>query len=184
VPCSARHNLQTIAIITSPTSLAGLTDDELSAATTPCIPAFFKRVGRPMTRLALTAYDLWTFVPTAAQRAAGARWIRCDVALWRGRGIAPLPRHRLPRRIVPSHVGDSIRACLTKQRFATTCTQRHAFRAVKAFEIDRASYPTRDQFIDAANRRCPAGWDYVAWAGEVSWSYGRHTVVCYDKTRK
>jgi hypothetical protein len=183
VPCSRRHDLQTIAVMTSPTSLAGLSAEQLNAATDVCIPAFLEAEGRPLTRGATTAYDLWTYVPTAAQRAAGARWIRCDVALWRGAGLAPLPRHRLPRHIVPAHIDDRVRACLTKQRWTTTCDQTHSYRVMKSFEIHQAAYPTREQFIAAAQRRCPAGWSEVFWTRETVWSYGKHTVTCYRRTR-
>jgi hypothetical protein len=184
VPCSKRHNLQTIAVVVSPTTLDGLTDEQLSAATNGCIPAFLKAEGRPLTRGALTAFGLWTFLPTAAERAAGARWIRCDVALWQGAGLASLPRHRLPRHIVPKHIGDSTRACLTKKKWTTTCDQVHAYRVMKSFEIAQTSYPTRDQFIAAATKRCPAGWSDVFWTRSVPWSYGKHTVTCYEKTKK
>jgi hypothetical protein len=183
VACSARHDMQTIAVVTSPISLAGLTDEQLSTAERACYPAFLKAV-RPLSRYAMTAYDLWTFVPTPAQRSAGARWIRCDVALWRGAGLAPLPRHRLPRSVVPQHLTDSVRACLTQRKLTTTCDQRHVLRAVTAFSMSQAAYPSREQFIAAADRRCPAGWDYATWPGQVSWSYGVHTVTCYDRTRK
>jgi hypothetical protein len=183
VRCTARHNLQTVAVVTSPTTLAGLTDEQLRAAGEACLRPFFKALG-PMTRQAVTNYDLFMFAPTAEQRAAGARWIRCDVGLVRASRLAALPRHRLPKPIVPSRVTDNIRTCLTQGRVATTCNQRHAYRAVKAFVLAQRAYPTNRQLRRAANQHCQKGWDLTYAATPIAWAHGSHTIVCSDKTRR
>jgi hypothetical protein len=182
VACSKPHDFQTFAVLTSPTSLAGLTDEQLSAASTACTRPFIKALG-PAVRSSLTSYELYTFVPTAAQREAGARWIRCDLTLDRNHRPTALPRHRLSRPIVPSRIPDGVRTCLTRSRAITTCERPHAYRAAMAFVIRQAAYPSEEQFNRAADRRCAPGWALAQLATRRAWEAGRHTVVCFDRTK-
>lgn len=183
VSCTARHNLQTIAVITASKSLAGMTLEQLAVEGDACLRPLYRTLSSSMTKRALTAYTLFTFAPTAEQRAAGARWIRCDLALAHDRAIAPLPRHKLSSPVVPTRIKDGIRRCLTGRQYLTTCTQPHAYRAVKAFVMDQAAYPTAARWHAAADRRCQTGWDLAYIATRAAWRAGQHTVTCYDKTR-
>ncbi|GAA1946776.1 hypothetical protein GCM10009798_02250 [Nocardioides panacihumi] len=185
VRCGARHNLVTIAVKTSPTSLAGLSDAEhTELGVRLCNPAFNKALGRTATKRAMTAYGLFFFAPTPQQIAAGARWIRCDVGLEAGRRLVPLPK-KLARPVVPQRLTDGVRRCLTGAGLTTTCSRAHAFRSISAFLAPTSTaYPTDDQFLRLASRRCPSSWRYATWPGPISWSAGDRAVVCYDKTRK
>jgi hypothetical protein len=185
VSCSKRHNLQTVAVVTSSTSLAGLSDDELTdKAYGACLPAYRKAAGGA-TKVAMTAYMLNLFTPTAAQRQAGARWFRCDVSLQQGRRYAVPLTHRLKRKFARGHLTDAVRRCLTSQRVNTTCDKSHAYRVMKAFEMSGTTYPATDaQKLAPMNRHCPKGWDIAFPPSEFSWAYGNRVVVCFDKTRK
>jgi hypothetical protein len=185
VACSKRHDLQTLAVVTSPVSLAGMTEDQLSDAEAACFRPYWKAMG-PLVRLRQTAYSLFTFVPTAAERAAGARWIRCDVALVHSAGrLASLARHRLRSPVVHRRIDDSIRLCLTARgHYATICDQPHRFRSTKAFRLNQAAYPTSDQASAAARKRCRSTTSYLTWPSEEQWTRGNHIVVCYDRTKK
>jgi hypothetical protein len=184
VGCSKRHNLETLAVVTSPTSLAGLSDDQLRQAESACFHPYWKAMGK-LTKLRQTSYSLFTFVPTAAQREAGERWIRCDVALVKGGNrMASLPRHRLGKPVVRA-LNDTVRLCLTgKHRWMTTCDTPHSYRSTKAFSMAQTTYPTDDQAVKAAWRRCSGTTDYATWPSEEQWDVGNHVIVCYDKTKK
>src|SRR5262249_26943336 len=102
--CSTRHNLQTVAVVTSPTSLVGLTEEEhAELGSRLCSPKLAKALGRTATVREQTAYDLFFFAPTQAQIAAGARWIRCDVGLVAVAQFPSLPKKRLSRPIIGTH---------------------------------------------------------------------------------
>ena len=184
VSCSKRHNLQTIAVVTSPTSLAGLSDDELShQATHACLPAYYRASGS-VGKLALTAYNMFLFAPTPAQRAAGARWFRCDLVLSQGRTLASLPSHRIGKPFTRGRLGDNVRRCLTAKRSGTPCSAKHVFRSTRSVVLPDGAYPTTDAFIALGDRRCPQGTDLYTWSYEVEWRYGDRTLVCYDRTKK
>lgn len=185
VSCSARHNLQTIAVVRSPTSLASLTpDQQADLGARLCSPKFDKALGRTATVREQTVYSLSFFAPTPAQIAAGARWIRCDVGKVAVDHFVTLPRHRLTRPIIGSRIKDSERRCLTSRWYITPCTSKHVQRSMKAFVVPQTTYPTGDQVGRLAARKCPTGWDNVTWASEWGWQHGNHVAVCYDKTRR
>jgi hypothetical protein len=185
VACGKRHNMQTLAVVTSRTSLAGLTEEQLSVAEDACFKPYWKAMGR-LTKLRQTAYSLFTFVPTEAERAAGARWIRCDVALLHGdRRLASLPRPRLHRPVLRGTVRDSVRLCLTTGgRAWTTCDRSHRYRSTKAFVLHQTPYPTVEQVSRAASSHCRDSTAWLTWPSQTQWRLGNHVAVCYDKTKK
>jgi hypothetical protein len=185
VPCSARHNLQTIAVVTSPTSLAGLSaDEQAEIASRLCQPKWTRMLGRTATVREQTAYGLFFFSPTAAQAAAGARRIRCDLGLVAVSRLSPLPKKRLSRPIIGSHIDDAERRCMTARWWVTPCSHKHAHRSIAAFVVRTSAYPTGEQLVAAANRKCPKTWDNVMPPSERGWEHGNHVAVCYDKTRR
>lgn len=185
VPCTRRHNLQTVAVVTSPQSLAGLTSEQLSdLGATLCLAAGDRALGRSTILRHQSAYSMWTFAPTAAQIAAGAHWFRCDLGLQSsGRPLA-LPQRRLPHPVLRSPIPDSQRRCLTRPGWVTPCTHAHAWRSTGAFVLQQSTYPTADDVTPMARGRCPSGWDQARWPTEWAWSKGDRVVVCYDETKK
>jgi hypothetical protein len=185
VACSRRHNLQTVAVVTSPDSLVGLTDDRLAdLGARLCRPRVDKVLGRTAAVREQTVYSLFYFAPTPAQVAAGARWIRCDVGKIAVDHLVTLPRHRLARPVIGRHITDSERRCLTSSLYVAPCTTKHVFRSTKAFVLRQSTYPTGNQVLPRATRICPKGWDYVRWTTIWGWQHGDHVAVCYDRTRK
>jgi hypothetical protein len=183
--CSGRHDLQTIAVVTSSTSLAALTEDEVSdLGARLCDKPRDRALGRSATKREQTAYGAYFFAPTAAQIDAGARWFRCDIALVAGSHLAQLPRKRLSRPIIGRHVDSFERRCLTGKYWVTTCTSKHAYRSTDAVVLHTSAYPTGDQLVAAANRACPKSWDIVMPPSELGWEHGNRVAVCYVKTRR
>jgi Septum formation len=184
VSCTKRHNLQTIAVVTSPTSLDGLTEDQRSElAVSVCRPKLAKVLGRTATVREQTAWSDWFFIPTDAQIAAGARWIRCDLGLLASGRAAGLPHKRLSRSVIGSHIESSERRCLTAKTWVTPCSHKHAYRSIAAFTIHQSAYPTAADVVPNAKRACPKTWDYARWPTEYGWAHGNRVAVCYDKTK-
>ncbi|WP_344042334.1 septum formation family protein [Nocardioides panacihumi] len=185
VPCSTNHNLQTVAVAFSSTSLAGLSNDQAyELGYRLCLPKWAKALGRSAVVREQTAYDLYWLLPSRAQVAAGVRWVRCDVALRAGKRLAPLPKHRLFRPVIGARIDNFERRCLTGRFSVTTCTRKHVFRSIKAFIISTASYPTTQQVLALADRKCPGRTNQVVWPSEDEWAHGNHVAVCYDRTGK
>ena len=138
--------------------------------------------------LSSTGYTFFWFRPSHAQRTHGARWLRCDAALAKGKGIQALPRHRRPF-IHGDAVPDNQRRCLTaKSFFTTTCNRGHVYRATGVFTINSTKYPGRDAITKAANHRCPSLVNsrqyYFTWKLALYWVRAQdHTVVCYTQTK-
>ena len=185
VPCSSRHNLQTVAVVTSPTSLAGLTDEEhATLGYRLCRTRLAKALGRTATVREQTAYEGFFFAPTQAQIDAGARWIRCDIGLSANTRLSALPEKRLSRPIIGAHIDDGERRCLTSKWYVTPCSHRHRYRSVTAFVVRASAYPSTAQQVRGANRRCVKASDYIVVPDEWSWAHGNHVAVCYTQTRK
>ena len=112
VDCLAKHTSQVIGVTYLP---GGLSWRKASiarlakVALKDCYPTITAALGGTVELRAQSAYRLAYFVPSKAQRKAGARWIRCDLILGVG-PLAALPpsyaltdppgrqRRRLPRR--------------------------------------------------------------------------------------
>jgi hypothetical protein len=184
VDCHRRHNLQTVAVVTSTASLEGMADEDVSdLGARLCNGPVNRALGRTQVLRSQSAYTFSYFRPTPAQIAAGANWFRCDVAKLQENRYAQL-HGRLKRPILSKHLADSERLCLTRRGWGTTCTQPHAWRTTKGFALHLNHYPTASDVVPIARRKCPKGWDYVRWSSEWAWSVGEHVATCYDKTRK
>lgn len=150
-----------------------------------CLPAWEDLLGRSDVKRALTAYSASVFIPTKAERNQGARWLRCDVILYRGVGLSDLPYDAAP--LVSNPITDDIARCLKAKTFyTTTCDAGHAFRATGSFRAPKGPYPSEKKFARIAQNRCPSlvtssRWRY-SWPSKASWKDGYRVMVCYSKT--
>jgi len=156
--------------------------------TRTCDPAWKAALGRTYRSRAMTAYTWAWFMPTKAQRAQGARWIRCDLILLGGRKLDPLPTDAQPALGAQPHP-SRIAACLGPASLRdTACTNRHAFRATGTFVIHQKAHPTARQLERAARRKCPSRVSsrVFLWFdhGPDRWQLGDHVVICYSRTRR
>jgi hypothetical protein len=147
---------------------------------TPCQKALVDVLGGSTKLVAMSAYDLYWFSPTKAERAKGAKWIRCDVGLHKGStGVNKLPAV-LGLTSFPLSNLDS--RCLVGRRLATTsCQQGHDYRVKGAYKLDRLP-TTADQYRKAA-QRCPKLTSSRRWAyagpTALDWKAGNHWMVCF-----
>jgi hypothetical protein len=97
VRCTERHTSVTTRIVRFRNAPDwGNIDRLLARIETPCNKgrlALFDGHAKP---LQMSAYVEFFFIPTKAQRDAGAKWVRCDVALAGGRSLRALPTDRDP----------------------------------------------------------------------------------------
>src|SRR5689334_7217921 len=152
-----------------------------------CYPKLWDALGRNDKVRDMSAYSYYWFTPTKAQRQAGARWIRCDIALNAGRHLLDLPTDAAPA--LPSgKLPASVARCLTAHTpYTTTCSHRHAYKAVGAFTMKVSTYPSQRKLQKIAVRHCgrwvhTKGW-YWTTKGQAGFHVGDHVMVCYAHTR-
>lgn len=188
VPCSSRHNLQVIAVATLPPGAdwSATSTDIPAALAKHCVPAFETALGASRRTVAMSSYTWAYWIPTKAQRAAGARWIRCDAARWENGMFDRLDDDLRIRGPLTTEEQN----CLTVTRtvFAfSSCSARHNWRAVKAVTAPgrSAKMPSREAFLRLGERRCPGEGDgtYFTWPDVASWAAGNHVLVCYLPAR-
>lgn len=92
VDCATTHTAKVFKVFMLPDSTSWSDEDAVSRLVTQrCSPAWREWLGWSDLTRALTAYSWAWFQPTKAERDQGARWVRCDVVLYGGNSIAPLP---------------------------------------------------------------------------------------------
>jgi Septum formation len=189
IDCSNPHTTRVVAVGHLPAALDWDSPNrKLSRAVGKvCEPAAAEALGGSAALRNRSAYGWFWFAPTKAQRAHGARWIRCDLALFGGARLLRLPTDDVPA-LEGAPLPDSVARCLTAKTFAfTTCARKHTFRATGTFRMRQDTYPTLRQFEAAVLKRCPARVESASWRwgvrGKYAWELGDHTVVCYTKTR-
>ncbi len=190
VDCATKHTGKVVAVWQLPAAWdwATLTDKQfLSMVTNKCLPAWDAMLGVNALTRVLTPYAPNVYKPTKSERAAGARWMRCDVFLYRGKQVAPLPYDVSP--MVPSPLPKTLRRCLTPKFAWTNCTKPHVYKATGSFNLSKQStYPTDRQVRRQALRKCPALVTTRAFAWHApyryEWAHGMRATVCYSKTSK
>ena len=187
VDCSTTHTTRVIAIGHLPDGVEWSQDAAAEkAAIRACQPAWNQALGRTLPVRDMSAYTWFWFRPTKDQRSHGARWIRCDLALWGGAKIVALPNDRTPALDQPPLSNKAAR-CLTPRTFyATTCSRKHAFRATGTFTMTANTFPGAKKVNAVAVRKCRSRVSTASyrWSYKLKplWNVGKdHVVVCYSK---
>lgn len=187
VACTESHTGKVIRVAMLPDRIAwsqrGRVYDFMD---TKCVPARDEWLGRSVLKQSLTAYGMSYFIPTGAERNRGARWVRCDVFLWRGSELSPLPYDEAP--LIPRPLDDTVRRCLEPRTgYVTTCDDRYAWKAAGDFFIHQQRYPAKRAMVRLGQRRCPAlvSTDRYrfTWPSKAAWAWGSRIGICFSKTR-
>jgi hypothetical protein len=192
VPCGTTHTAKVLATPMLPASLTWetATADAMNLALAKaCLPAFNSILGRTEKLRQKSAYDIVTFVPTQAQKDAGARWMRCDLVLSGGYSLQPITRNTSP--ILHAYpLPKSVTSCLvgpddTIRR--TVCSKTHRYRATGTWLVERTYYPGHDALLSIARNRCPGlvttpRWWFAWWMTRNMWKAGDRTITCYSHT--
>jgi hypothetical protein len=191
IPCSQRHDVRVIAVPTLP---SGVQWSDLatarriySMAVSLCYSPYRKALGQVDRVRDRTAYTFLYFEPTKRQRAVGARWLRCDLALRHGTGWAALPTDQQPA-LSDATPSDGVARCLVTSTFlTTTCQARHQYRSTGTFTLT-GRFPGRRALLHAGRSRCPSrvstDTDFrFTWTPAPVWNLAHdHVVVCYSHT--
>lgn len=185
VPCDSEHTAVTVHV----KRLSGRVDWSrpqrlVDQATTPCLRAIVRKLGGGELTYLRTAYQPTWFLPTRAERARGAKWIRCDVVRYSVRSLLPL---RDDLRLDGGEIPDDVARCLSAEGVLTPCSVPHRWRADGFLQLAGAAPPTPREARTIANRRCPAtvsgrGFLYRVSVG-YEWRAGIKGLVCYSRTR-
>jgi hypothetical protein len=181
-PCSEPHTTYTFAVanVAKRVNLKHISAAKFQkAGLDVCNPRFNKLLGRTYLVRDQSAFTYIFFGPTKAQRAAGARWIRCDLAVDGVSGFLDLPPVHRP--LLSGPLTNAERRCLTSQRNTVPCTEAHVLRSVGAFTVKKHKMPTIAQLTALGAKHCPSA-DYYSWPSKYRWSAGDHVEVCYRST--
>ncbi len=204
VPCSQPHTTQTYAV----TTLSGITspDDAAAIAATAerlCRAGLRGYVAATAGRLALSRVTHAWFVPTQEDLEAGARWLRCDVAVLRtDTTLVNLPasaRGLLRRDSALNRFGRCARtnaAGIASGQGGRVCALPHTWRAISAQRLGAAAdpYPGRAVRGNVLGRCEGVARDYtgnstgdiaVAWRppSRAQWVAGDRFGLCWTQTR-
>ncbi|GAA5143003.1 hypothetical protein GCM10023340_07470 [Nocardioides marinquilinus] len=158
VPCTGPHTSRTFLVATVP---ARVDLSDLDAVRREvgdrCIPVWREVVSPSIKRRLMSTYSLVWFVPTRGEIRRGARWLRCDLVLYGGGSLAPLPPARTPQLGAAPHA-DAEARCYESKRWdyeVTVCSRRHAYRAKGVYTMSGRAYPDAARLQRVAARRCP-----------------------------
>jgi hypothetical protein len=187
VDCADAHNTLTVAVVNvdedTEWSDGNAVWDKVGAR---CYRALDKTLGRTARARERSAYLVIYFIPTAQERADGARWVRCDASLW-GRGaLRPLPD---TSPLLEQPLTDQTDRCLTGKPFnVIVCAHKHVYRASGLARMPFQAYPSQRQVQAFAERKCPsrvssADWRYT-FPMATEWKAGRRYLACFTRTTK
>lgn len=188
VPCTEAHTSYTFKVLqlTDPDWDDRAALDRLTARR--CVPAEIDQLGARMKSIRRSAFKLFWFRPTKAQRDAGASWIRCDLTLLGGRKLVKLPGEDDPK-LGSLPLPDSVARCRTGKNLGyvvTVCSRNHSFRATLALKLRETKYPGNRAARAEALRKCRAHLEtafyYEYPPSPLDWKLGDHYAVCLPKT--
>ena len=183
VDCSDRHTTRTVAVIATapPAATRGSNNAQAYAVGKACGPALHKVLGADAETRARTLYSLAWFLPTKAQKAKGAKWMRCDVTLTDARGAYALEsetpfldedpenKERVCGRINPDNSDDwEIVSCAVKHQFVP----RRYIPVGKGTSFKEAE--------DGAKEACSTYGPLFTWSHAEKWGSGERFYICWD----
>jgi hypothetical protein len=181
VPCSSKHTTRTVAVVDAPPK-SGSEDVQTFRVGEACAEGYKTVVGGDAKTRVKTLYSLAWFHPTKAQKAKGAKWMRCDVTLTDPKRAYPL-ESTVPfldgkptkdeQRCGDLSAGDGVR-----WEFVP-CSADHLF--VPKKYVEAAEGVTFDQAEAEAKKACDDGL-YI-WSTPEQWGIGDRFYVCWGPAK-
>ncbi|MDZ5619907.1 septum formation family protein [Nocardioides bizhenqiangii] len=183
VDCADPHTAITVEVVEFDQAPDWDDPDALDRALrTQCYPAYFEALGGNIKTIQRSAHILYVFIPTKAQREAGAAWLRCDATLQGGTRLMNLPDNLV---LGSLPLPDRVAKCRTGKRFDyayTVCARPHQFRAAVSIRYPHDSYPGKRAAVRFALRKCRARAEapffYEAVFSRAAWTLGYRHAVC------
>ncbi|MGZ5416321.1 MAG: septum formation family protein [Nocardioides sp.] len=202
VPCTARHNAQTIYVGRLATTVSGHavavdSDRVIHQLATECPRRLAGYVGGSPEDLDLSRFEVVWFSPTLEQGDLGADWFRCDLVAIAGKEtLFPLPAPRRLKGVLAGPDAAAYGLCGTAAPgdpdfSRVICGRRHSWRAVATISIPAGKrYPgqpaarssghdtCRDRIRDRAKDplKFQYGWE---WPTGEQWRKGQHFGYCW-----
>jgi hypothetical protein len=172
----------------------------LRSARPYCEKAAARWLGAQTSTLKRSQFGFVVGVPSAAQTAAGADWMRCDLVL----SATPARLAALPARTKNALKGkragnymQCVRGDIRRATGTVVCSTRHQWRGVDTVKLAsaKARYPGTKKVQATMRNRCPAGvrryldtrgsfdYGYIS-PSRASWQRGERWGVCFAKTKK
>lgn len=189
VDCATDHTSVTVKVVSFDKTPDWNDTAALSSVfETPCRRALLGFFDGKAKALKASAYDLWWFEPTKAQRDAGAKWIRCDVALAAGEHLSPFPTDGDPE-LGSLPLDDSVARCERSKShdyFMTACSASHAYRATEILKYPSDAYPGLRRLRTWTYRKCDArlgrSLGRYSIPSRAHWRIGIPYSLCYKTT--
>jgi hypothetical protein len=187
VDCAGQHTSVTVAVLEFAEPPNWSDFDALGrVALRRCYPRHVEALGGSMKVVRRSAHISYYFIPTRAQRDAGAAWMRCDVVLYGGDRLMPLP-DELALGDLP--LPDARARCL-KGRAAdyalTVCTRAHQYRARYSVRFPYDAWPgvrtIRRHALRQCDRRVDGQFLYEYPPSRLWWHLGYRHAICLPKT--
>jgi hypothetical protein len=183
VPCSERHTTVTVAVVDAP---AGKTtgDDRTLQVGQACGPGYTKALGGDSKTRAKTLYSLAWFSPTKAQKAKGATWMRCDLALTALNRAYPISGDEPLLADGPTTKELACGRLSGSGAKATwifvPCATKHQFvlNSMVAAGVD-ATYKDAEK---AAKKACLLKGGLYSWSHADQWGIGDRWYICWEST--
>lgn len=191
VACTERHTTTTVQVVT----LDGTPNWRDYAALNRamfvrCWRAIDAALPGDVAARVRSAYMLYWFIPTKAQRDAGANWIRCDVGLPNGDRLVNLPTDGSPELGSLPHP-DRIARCRLGSDASfevVVCSHGHSFRATHHVRHPADNYPGAREMQRWAIRKCrdriSAGFYIEYPMDKLAWQAGHRFAVCQKQTTR
>ncbi|MCW2785408.1 MAG: hypothetical protein JWP74_1925 [Marmoricola sp.] len=184
VSCSSPHTTYTFAVPNLPKKVDAkhLSSSKFEVAGIDvCTPGYRKLLGGSWGAEDQTMFSFTFFTATKAQRAQGARWVRCDLILVDANQLTDLPTVHRP--LLKGGTTDAVRRCYDQSGDYVPCTETHNLRSATFFTVHGKKYLSEKKFIKLGEKNCPkADRAYFGWPNKYSWALGDHAEVCYRNT--
>jgi hypothetical protein len=182
VDCSEKHTTRTVAVVKAPAALTGGSNDaQAYAVGKACGPALDEILGADAQTRAKTLYSLAWFMPTKAQKAKGAKWMRCDVTMTDQRHAYALKTK------TPFLDGEPEKTEMVCGRInpdnqdaweLVPCAVKHQFVPRKYIPV-----PKGTSFKEAeagAEKACKTHGPLYTWSHAEKWGSGERFYICWD----
>jgi len=182
VDCSDKHTTRTIAVVTAPAAASrGSNNAQAYAVGKACGAALNKVLGADAETRAKTLYSLAWFMPTKAQKAKGAKWMRCDVTMTDQRHAYAL-KSTTP--FLSDDPSDKERVCGRinpddKDAWELVpCAVKHQFVPRKYIPVEKGT-PFKDAETKA-EKACKTHGPLFTWSHAEKWGSGERFYICWD----
>lgn len=184
VSCTDQHNAMTMKVGLFPTTM---TVTEPEYAQRSCARRLPSTTGLSRSAVEGTIFTAHWFGPTSEQRAAGARWFRCDVIAKTTDGTKRLPTTSAP--LTNGEAPDAYARCVQLRGGSEsnpvylTCDRPHRYRWAGAFEAAGGAYPGAESLRTMVEQRCRrfvgTGPFWYTYPLKAVWRAGERTISCF-----